>query len=265
MNHRHSHSFTLVEILLALGVIMIGVVSLMGLFPAAAKVTADATMETYASNALEELSAYIADCATRRPSASDSNSNVGWGNWISGGTKALPASEPSAMLNSSGNESAIGTAEENETEVTDGNKWEQIQVSGTSGMGVNKFLFAHKTKNGVFLLVSVRGLDKDGNIIKDDGTTGAAFDITNADHQEKIDARVLITVWKTPITRLFKAGGAEETDNSYGYGARINLKAGWPAERPEAKRTELSGGGHDWVALRRIKTMTFDLHKPISY
>ncbi len=48
-------SFTLVEVLLALGVVVIGICSIMVLFPVGASAIRDASMETYAANSVEEL------------------------------------------------------------------------------------------------------------------------------------------------------------------------------------------------------------------
>ncbi|MBR6373370.1 MAG: hypothetical protein IKS20_09335, partial [Victivallales bacterium] len=48
-------AFTLVEVLLALGVVVIGICSIMVLFPVGANATRDASMETYSANSVEEL------------------------------------------------------------------------------------------------------------------------------------------------------------------------------------------------------------------
>ena len=48
-------NFTLVEVLLALGVVVIGVCSIMVLFPVGANATRDASMETYSAISVDEL------------------------------------------------------------------------------------------------------------------------------------------------------------------------------------------------------------------
>ena len=48
-------NFTLVEVLLALGVVVIGICSIMVLFPVGSNAMRDASLETYASNSIEEL------------------------------------------------------------------------------------------------------------------------------------------------------------------------------------------------------------------
>lgn len=53
------HPFSMVEIMLALGVVAIGVISIMGLFPIGIVASRDTAMETYAANAAEELLSYF--------------------------------------------------------------------------------------------------------------------------------------------------------------------------------------------------------------
>ena len=52
------HPFTMIEILLALGVAAIGICSIMVLFPVGANASRDTAMETYCANATEELLHY---------------------------------------------------------------------------------------------------------------------------------------------------------------------------------------------------------------
>ena len=56
---RTKHPFNLIEISIALGVIAIGVVAVVGVFPMAAAKTRDAMTETYAANAATDLLGYI--------------------------------------------------------------------------------------------------------------------------------------------------------------------------------------------------------------
>ena len=53
-----AHPFNLIEITIALGVIAIGVVAILGLFPIAANSTRDAMAETYAAQVAEQLTSY---------------------------------------------------------------------------------------------------------------------------------------------------------------------------------------------------------------
>ncbi len=213
------HPFNLIEILLALGVIMFGLVCLLGLFPLAAKVTSDATMETYATSAAEELMAFITEQATTAEGSTTASSR--WEDWISGSSARIPDTQPSGMLGS--DEAA------HQEEIQDANKWDKVSDR-------QRRIFRHMTQNGVFMLVSMRG-DKD--------------DLA------KIDSRVLITVWKEPITRTYKTGFTD-TDSTYQFGVRLNMKVGWPAERPEAGKDE----GGTLRPLRTVRLYSFDLLRP---
>ena len=218
------HPFNLIEILLALGVIMFGLVCLLGLFPLAAKVTSDATMETYATSAAEELMAFITEQATTAEGSTTASSR--WEDWISGSSARISDTQPSGMLGS--DEAA------HQEEIQDANKWEKVSDR-------QRHIFRHKTEKGVFMLVSMRG-DK-----------GTEQDINLA----KIDSRVLITVWKEPITRTYKTGSTD-TDSTYQFGVRLNMKVGWPAERPEAGKDE----GGTLRPLRTVRLYSFDLLRP---
>lgn len=56
---RKHHPFTMVEILLALGVCAIGICSVMVLFPIGANASRDASLETYSANAADQLLHYL--------------------------------------------------------------------------------------------------------------------------------------------------------------------------------------------------------------
>ena len=68
---------------------------------------------------------------------------------------------------------------------------------------------------------------------------------------------MLITVWKEPITRTYKTGSTD-TDSTYQFGVRLNMKVGWPAERPEAGKDE----GGTLRPLRTVRLYSFDLLRP---
>lgn len=224
------HPFNLIEILLALGVIMFGLVCLLGLFPLAAKVTSDATMETYATSAAEELMAFITEQATTAEGSTTASSR--WEEWISGSSARIPDTQPSGMLGSD--------EEAHQEEIQDASKWEKVSDR-------QRRIFRHKTQNGVFMLVSMRG----------DKGTEQDIDLADEDDLAKIDSRVLITVWKEPITRTYKTGSTD-TDSTYQFGVRLNMKVGWPAERPEAGKDE----GGTLRPLRTVRLYSFDLLRP---
>jgi len=83
--HKH-HPFTMVEILLALGVCAIGICSVMVLFPIGANASRDASLETYSANAADQLLHYLKYQIT----ASQAN----WDNYIAGATPKIPDAKP---------------------------------------------------------------------------------------------------------------------------------------------------------------------------
>ena len=231
MNLMNRHHFNLVEILLALGVIMIGVVSLSGLLPIASKVSSDANMETYVANALEEISAYIRGEATK-----DKDS---WKTWMN------PDNEDDAVIPNIASPAMLEDDEDGHVEkLSDWTNWETV--------GENPLLFKYKHTSGIYQLLSIHGEMS----LKADGS----LDIDKLDDEFFIDSRIIITVWRSQIERRFiNSLPAEKYD--YKYGARINIKAGWPAERPEATHTG-SGSDEIWTPLRQIKVQAFDLINP---
>lgn len=80
------HPFTMVEILLALGVCAIGICSVMVLFPIGANASRDASLETYSANAADQLLHYLKYQIT----ASQAN----WDNYIAGASAQIPDAKP---------------------------------------------------------------------------------------------------------------------------------------------------------------------------
>lgn len=226
------HPFNLIEILLALGVIMFGLVCLLGLFPLAAKVTSDATMETYATSAAEELVAYVTDQMTTLFVKDENNESASpsyesnWNRWIS----KIPTKQPKAMLGK--NEDEHLKALENK------DNWKPLAGQ--------PYIFEHNSEPGVFLVISRRGEQDPDNSI-------------DLETDTNIDAKVLVTMWKEKIKRVFRSGKTEE-DDKYEYGVRLNMKVGWPAERPEAEKDE----DNYWHTLRSIHVYSFDLVRPMQ-
>lgn len=88
-----ARAFNMVEIVLALGVVAIGVVSIMALFPVAANASRDAMAETYACNAADHVLHYLEHQIRIKTATVD-----GWDNYIVNAVTAthIPAAEPSA-------------------------------------------------------------------------------------------------------------------------------------------------------------------------
>lgn len=74
---RTKHSFNLIEISIALGVIAIGLVAVVGAFPLAANKTRDAMTETYAAESAEQMLAFIENYL-RHDFNGDGENNDNW-------------------------------------------------------------------------------------------------------------------------------------------------------------------------------------------
>lgn len=133
------NNFTLVEILLALGVVVIGICSIMVLFPVGANATRDASMETYAANSVEEL--------------------------LNGLKYKLQNGEWDAFVGDSGSIPDLGDTEviddnftgtkENFDSLTESSDWEDVNINTKSGF------YKYKSDGNVFQLVSYKDTSKE--------------------------------------------------------------------------------------------------------
>ena len=163
---KKKNNFTMVEILLALGVCAIGICGIMVLFPIGANANRDAAMETYAANAADQMLHFMKYRIT-------ANNGTEWGSIISNAdasgeiTKTLPTDEDfdRAALN---NEST----------------WKSDVSWGSELQGS---IYQQDGKPQVFQLMSHRN-----PIDKKLGDT--EFDVT------KIDFRAILHIWKEQIS-----------------------------------------------------------------
>ncbi len=204
--NRRFRQYNLVEVILALGVVAIGVVSIMALFPIGASATRDAAMETYSSNAADEMFHMLQFMALNDGTTLDDS----WNKWIKADTK-------------------LGTSKPNYTDDnTDKDKWERL---GDSTKGIDGNIFQAKpAKKGVFLLISHHdsSADKDA-ALADAGDTESDNTIT----YEKVDFRAVVLVWKENVredpTDATKDIGFDEA-------AKLVIEVSWPEEMPYAAR-----------------------------
>ncbi len=84
---RREQAFTMIELLIALGVCAIGICSIMVLIPVGANATRDAALETYAAQAAEQLLHYLEyqmstvweqDLPNAKPSLQGENEQITW-------------------------------------------------------------------------------------------------------------------------------------------------------------------------------------------
>ncbi len=204
--NRRFRQYNLVEVILALGVVAIGVVSIMALFPIGASATRDAAMETYSSNAADEMFHMIQFMALNDGDTLDDS----WKKWIENNTK-LDTSKP-----------------DYEDADTEKDKWERL---GDTTKGIDSNIFQAKpAKKGVFLLISHHDstADKDATLA-DAGDTESDNTIT----YEKVDFRAVVLAWKEKV-REDPEDASKDID--FEEAAKLVIEVSWPEEMPYAKR-----------------------------
>ena len=204
--NRRFRQYNLVEVILALGVVAIGVVSIMALFPIGASASRDAAMETYSSNAADEMFHMLQFMAFNDGTTLDDS----WNKWIKNDTQ-LETSKP-----------------DYDEANTEKDKWERL---GDTTKGIDSNIFKTKsTKKGVFLLISHHdsSADKDATLA-DAGDTESDSTIT----YEKVDFRAVVLAWKEKV-REDPTEASKDID--FDEAAKLVIEVSWPEEMPYAAR-----------------------------
>ncbi|MBR5079572.1 MAG: hypothetical protein IKX30_12625 [Victivallales bacterium] len=204
--NRRFRQYNLVEVILALGVVAIGVVSIMALFPIGASASRDAAMETYSSNAADEMFHMLQFMAFNDGTTLDDS----WNKWIKNDTQ-LETSKP-----------------DYDEANTEKDKWERL---GDTTKGIDSNIFKTKsTKKGVFLLISHHdsSADKDATLA-DAGDTESDSTIT----YEKVDFRAVVLAWKEKV-REDPTDASKDID--FDEAAKLVIEVSWPEEMPYAAR-----------------------------
>ena len=204
--NRRFRQYNLVEVILALGVVAIGVVSIMALFPIGASASRDASMETYSSNAADEMFHMLQFMALNDGDTVEDS----WNKWIKNDTK-LDSSKP-----------------DYDDADTDKDKWERL---GDTTKGIDGNIFQAKpAKKGVFLLISHHdsSADKDATLA-DAGDSESDNTIT----YEKVDFRAVVLAWKEKV-REDPTDATKDID--FDEAAKLVIEVSWPEEMPYARR-----------------------------
>ena len=204
--NRRFRQYNLVEVILALGVVAIGVVSIMALFPIGASASRDAAMETYSSNAADEMFHMLQFMALNDGDTVEDS----WNKWIKGTDK-------------------LGTSKPDYDEAdTEKDKWKRL---GDTTKGIDSNIFeTTSSKKGVFLLISHHdsSADKDATLANA-GDTESDNTIT----YEKVDFRAVVLAWKEKVRE-------DPTDDSkdidFDEAAKLVIEVSWPEEMPYDRR-----------------------------
>ena len=210
-----SRRYNLVEVILALGVVAIGVVSIMALFPIGANASRDASMETYAANVADEMLQLVKYQLKETDGKTQTQIDNVWNDLLNGSSSKITDDGPDKdsvknML------TAINT-----TKLDDSSVWKKPN-STWSALSNGNTIYQNQSHEQVFQLLSR----------KDDS------DNLGDDEDAVIDFRAIAYIWKEKITLDKTLKSSDESKGEVGYdkGARIIVRVMWPAEIPYEAR-----------------------------
>ncbi|MBR6060133.1 MAG: hypothetical protein IKP58_18355 [Victivallales bacterium] len=207
--NRRFRQYNLVEVILALGVVAIGVVSIMALFPIGTSATRDAAMETYSSNAADEMFHMLQFMAFNDEDTLDK----AWKKWVIE-TNKLETSKP-----------------DYDAYNTDKDQWKRM---GNTTKGIDGNIFETTTsKKGVFLLISHHDPKA-----KNTATLANAGEDEDGSDEDKIsyemvDFRAVVLAWKEKV-REDPTDATKDID--FDDAAKLVIEVSWPEEMPYAAR-----------------------------
>ena len=202
------HPFSMVEILLALGVVAIGICSVMVLFPVGASATRDAAMETYAANAADQ----ILHMVKYKLTMTDGDQ------WIKSiCSSTAPYSGLGIYSDTTPDSSSI-------EDFDDTTKWKDScpLIGGTTLQG-----------SGIFTYDDEDGNDNDNHFYQIIVHRGNPEDNFSTVMDKVTDFRALATLWASKVTIPSSGTDVELPLN---FATRLNLKIEWPVELPQSAR-----------------------------
>ncbi len=219
---RH-HPFNLVEILIALGVTVIGICSIMVLFPIGANASSNAAMETYAANAADQMLNYLKFQIT----ASEDN----WKDMVVGSDATKGALKEIADIIDDDDDLTFDQSDLNDddnwTYKKETSKHAYFNLKDMNGTIYSYCPSADTKANNLFQFISHRNeLDSSGNPVY----------LGDSDFKnEKIDFRGLLQVWKEQV-EIRLPDGSPQPPLDYKYCVKLNVRVLWPAEIPPKAR-----------------------------
>jgi hypothetical protein len=188
----------MVEIVLALGVIGVGVISVVGLFPLGINANKDAMTEDYASQVAEQFIEWIRFGVRTGD----------WDQWITDGNAFIPDSAPDPDAFDYG-----------------GDFLTDLFSDAQAIDGTNETLWDHDSERGLY--AAVRYLDK---------TNPGTFDPPENGGEDILDFAAVLMVWRERVS--IPEPGGSDYDVPYEYAAALNVEVSWPAQLPAERRTK---------------------------
>ena len=212
-----SRRYNLVEVILALGVVAIGVVSIMALFPIGANASRDASMETYAANVSDEMLQFV-KYRLKQVDDDDDQSKIDdrWKDLVgdTGASGAITETKPSKSK-----------LDVDVTKLDDTGVWKTPDTAIFGDIFESTHtIYQHDTDKQVFQLLSHRNSDdiKLGDTNDSDPTK---------DFARNVDFRAIAYIWKEQIV-MDQTQASDDAKIPYTSGARIIVRVTWPAELP---------------------------------
>ena len=189
------HNFNLIEIIIALGIVLVGVCSLMVIFPIGANASRDAAVQIEASNAVEQFLSFVKFKVSTEGVI-----------WITG-----KVSEDPGIPEIPGNLKEKSEGAFDEDSINDYAKWERLDLKGEKILLFKDKDSEHPEKHkGVFQLLTIRSK----NPTKISDLHSKSYEDINVSPDILIDKRM-----------IFRA----ESDDFVNTG-KISIEVSWPAE-----------------------------------
>ena len=214
--------FNMVEVLLALGVVVIGICSVMVLFPVGVNANRDAAVLDDSSNTAEQALHFIAYRFTNVFASDDTlwNTNRLSIPLESADDESLPENESyveSKKLSEEDHETISGQLQTASDWVTESNATSGI----LHGADFTDCFYQYSSKPYVFQVISHRN------------PKGVKLGAPNF-KEELVDYRAIMVLTKSRIVFDTNESGNEKL--KYKFGFKLNAEISWPAERPYSQR-----------------------------
>ena len=207
---KKQHPFNMVEILLALGVIAIGICSVMVLFPVGANASRDSIMEEYAATSAEQMLNMINFRLHMYDPGTHSTTKY-WNDYI--GTTA----------DGGGHLTPVGSTGRPSDSDIEGMNTKLDLDSASDWSSTNSLLGGSALEGSIF---SYSGSNNYFQVVVHKDTPAASLSSIQAD---LIDFRALGVLWVDKVD-------FNGTNLPYTMAARLNLELSWPVEIPYASR-----------------------------
>ena len=214
-----SRRYNLVEVILALGVVAIGVVSIMALFPIGANASRDASMETYAANVSDEMLQFVKYRLKLVEDKDNEQDNIDkrWKDLVGTDT------DPGTITETKPTPAKLNV---DVTKLDDIGVWKtpDTDIFGDIFESTHT-IYQHDTDKQVFQLLGHRNTDD----IKLGDTDSSD---PKKDFATNVDFRAIAYIWKEQIAIDKTQSDDDDKYVSYKSGARIIVRVTWPAEIP---------------------------------